>query len=269
MKIEKRTLERKALATAMLLVQTMAETQFIEGLSLAAEQICRDARGPGSRLLVINDEDRICLSFEVTCFAAFLIMGQEAPKFITLSDGSGKDRPDEDGIQYFNTKLLEYLEGGLSEFKRHTASRETATNYATRLCEYLRSGSPQKEVELFGRQVALSLDEGSYPFLKILGMRYVGPLVDLIRSLLTQVFDPTYDARFWNNESLFDKLEQLHGNDYEAMIGQIQESFGRTSGGKVMLFPEELTSALDHAFEAPSKEAWFRLKAALLKHRKR
>ena len=46
------------------------------------------------------------------------------------------------------------------------------------------------------------------------------------------------------------------------MIGRIYEGFCRASNGRVLLLPEELGSTLDQAIETPSREAWFRLKAA-------
>lgn len=197
------TLNRKAEETCVLLVQRIQEGQVVETLWSAYEQICRDVLARFRvRPRKLTPTHRKGVSFEILCFSAFIVMGQEAPKFILRKRFLLGNQPDVKAIRYFNTKLMEHLDSyfsreGLGALREVVITAATPDiqfgdgeplNCAKRIQSYLRSGSSIKGAELFGENLALSLDPQNYAVLKILGMKGVEFVVGLVRAVLSAVF---------------------------------------------------------------------------------
>lgn len=274
MGFDNKVLDRKALATFRALLKGVREAQLVESLCSAGEKTLSDMSDKfGIQRHRIDQDDRTRLSFEIVCFASFLIMSQEIPKLIIRKDASGVATADNDGIQYFNARFLEHLEQANATFMESTPVMEVLLtgigeqplSFARRMRQHVESSTRESEVNVFSRQIALVLARENHVLLKALCMGYVETIADLARGVLKTAF--ALDSP--KNEALFDELERFHGDNYAAMIGQIYESFGRATSGRPVLFPEELATALDEAIQAPTEESWFRLKSLLLRQHRR
>lgn len=202
--LKEERLVEKARATCDLLIQVVIEAELIENICLTYEEVCDETL---ARFEVqpreLDQDDLNCLLFEILCFATFIIMGQEAPKFIVQKRLLFFNTPDAEDIQYFNSKLLERLQEHFDIQKLGTIREVVLTaitpdsqfglgeppNAAKRIASYVRSGSSVKAAQLFAQYVAYAVDPENYPVLKIIGMKFVEPIVDLVRIVLEAVFE--------------------------------------------------------------------------------
>jgi hypothetical protein len=197
------TLAERAEVTADLLVEAFTDAELLESVWSSYETICKEALFKfGVQPRKLGQDDRTHLSFELLCFSVFLVMGQEVPKFIVRRRLLLGSAPDDEGIRYFNGKLLEHLE---SHFVRQgaTSVREVIVtaitpnmqfglgeplNCAKRIASYVHSGSSLKAADRFAQHIAYAVDPKNYVALKMLGMAYVEQIVDLTRGVLSSVF---------------------------------------------------------------------------------
>lgn len=145
-------------------------------------------------------EDRTRLLFELSCFEAYIIMGQEVPRLIRRRRFL-RTEPDGPAIKQFNTVLLSAL---MSELGRHGASSlheivvtshtplQTAAGQqldaGRRIAQYLQCGSVDNLVESFSAKVGDALDARHNPPLDLVAGRHMGRVIDSARGLLAAVF---------------------------------------------------------------------------------
>lgn len=195
-------LSEKARATADLLVQMVFE-ELIGNICSTYDEICSEKL---SRFDVqprkLGQDDLKRLSFEILCFAVFIIMEQEVRKFIVRKRLLLGNTPDTEGIQFYNSKLLDRLEEYFKAQKFGTIQEVVITaitpdiqfglgeplNAAKRISSYVQSKSSVKAAELFAEYVAYAVDPENYVILKVIGMTHVELVIDLVRLVLKAVF---------------------------------------------------------------------------------
>ena len=196
-------LDTKAIATGDLLIQAIFESQTIEQICQTYEQVTREMQtrfGEAPKLLGEDDLKR--LFFEVLCFAAFIIMSQEVPKYLVFTRTSGDFEPDSESVRYFNGKLLDRLAHHL-ESQGFSRLREVVPTAVTpdiqfglgeplaigrRIYSYFESDSSWKAAGLFSQYVAHAVDPLQSATLTMIGIRSVRPVVELTRFVLKAVF---------------------------------------------------------------------------------
>jgi hypothetical protein len=204
MSFDNNTLSHKAKVTADLLIQAVLESELIENIWSSYEKACVEML---ARFDVqpreIDQDDLKRLLFEVLCFSAFLIMGQEICKFIVQRRPLLESNPNSEGIRYYNGKLLERLKEYF-EAQKFGAIREVIATAITpdiqfglgesldatkRISDYVQSGSSLKGAELFAHYVAFAIGPQHGVVLKPIWMAYVESIVDLVRLVLKAVFE--------------------------------------------------------------------------------
>jgi len=180
--LDNNVLIEKAKATADLLVETMVE--FPESIYSTYEEVLSEAPAKSEiqpREFSQSDFKRVL--FEVLCFATYIIMGQEVPKFIVRRRYILGSTPDAEGIKYYNEKLFNYLQEYFENLKFGTIREIVITamtpdiqfglgeplNAAKRVASYVQSGASLKAAKLFAQYLAYAVDAENYIFTKILG----------------------------------------------------------------------------------------------------
>lgn len=192
-----------AKATADLLIQAVLESKLIENIWSAYEQVCNETLARfGVQPRKLGEDDCKRILFELACFSAFLIMGQEVPKFIVRKRFLLGNAPDAEGVRYYNGKLLECLESHFESAKFGTVLEVTITaitpdiqfglgeplNVPKRIASYVKLGSSVEGAKLFAQYLAYAIDSENYVAIKIIGMNYVESIVGVVRLVLKTVF---------------------------------------------------------------------------------
>ena len=142
------------------------------------------------------------LFFEVVAFAAFVVMGQEVPKWLTRKNPVGQEEPDVEWIRYYNTQFLNRMRHDLesSEFaglrEVILISMQPAITFGDgeplsivrRVSGYLAAGSTLEAARDFAQFAALAMDAERSVLLQPIALRLVGSIVDVSRILLKGVF---------------------------------------------------------------------------------
>ena len=201
MKFTRSQLDKKAVATADLLIQSIFEAHLLEEIYEAYERLCYETL---ARFNVVPKkpakDDFSGLLFETICFAAFIIMSVEVPKHI-LRRRFYHMRPDIEGIRNFNDKLLERLlhhikTTDMSELRQielvsttpdFRYGRGERLDAAKRIAEYS-TADPSKVGKVFSWYFAHAIDPAEYATLQILGMHSTERVVELSRIVLKAVF---------------------------------------------------------------------------------
>ncbi|MBC8415421.1 MAG: hypothetical protein H8E11_03225 [Candidatus Cloacimonetes bacterium] len=79
-------------------------------LNLFSKKYLKLNRKPKS----LKQDDYMRISFEIYCFAIFIIMGQEMPKYLIKKTIFSKSKPNMIDIRFFNDRLLQLLEKSIS-----------------------------------------------------------------------------------------------------------------------------------------------------------
>ena len=141
----------------------------VEGLWSAFEDFCSDQRIkaniiPGK----LGSDTRNRINFELLCYSLFRVMGEEAPRIIRKRKLFGS-KPDDDGIRFFNEKLLDNFitycnQRGITtlrEIELTSVSPEIEfglgenIDIVARLGFYIQTNSPKEEMEAFTTHLAL------------------------------------------------------------------------------------------------------------------
>jgi hypothetical protein len=134
------------------------------------------ARFPATARRSSEDDFRRVL-FEITCFAAFVIIGQEAPPRIAeLSPLAETER-----VRAFNTRLLERLSS-------HLERLGVGLDPGKRIEDYVRAGSSPERARHFSERLAHAVDPEQDAALGTMGLRSIEPIVQLTRFVLRRVF---------------------------------------------------------------------------------
>jgi hypothetical protein len=199
-----REIAAKARAMADLLLQATFEPDFLEP---AWEAYCRVREALASGGLrapadVPNDQSIKRLFFEVIAFAAFIVMGQEVPKWLTRKSPLGEVEPDVESILDYNTQFLNRIAHHLEapEFARlrevTPISIQPAIRFADgeplsivrRVAGYFQAGSVVESARDFSRFAALAMDAEHSVLLQPITLRLVESVVRVSRILLKGVF---------------------------------------------------------------------------------
>ena len=112
MKLDYNALEEKATRTINLLIKEVLGNVLSDVIKTYHEEIIRpmnEKLGIREEAKKFEEDDFIPISFELICFATFVIMAREAPKVITKRTLFHKT-PDTEKVRYYNEKLLDYLD---------------------------------------------------------------------------------------------------------------------------------------------------------------
>ena len=199
-----REIDAKARALADLLFQAVIEPDFLDP---AWEAYCRVRetlvdRGLTDPADVPRDESIKRLHFEVVAFAAFIVMGQEVPKWLRRKSPLGEEEPDVEWIRHYNTEFLHRIGHHLtaaqfSQLRELTlATIQPAITFADgeplsivrRVSGYLHAGSAAEAARDFAQFAALAMDAEHSPLLQPLTLRLVESVVGVSRILLKGVF---------------------------------------------------------------------------------
>jgi hypothetical protein len=203
MTFDQPSLEEKSEIAFNLLIHLVTQNKLVQFIVSTYEDVCKDVLSKFDihpRQFELNDRNR--LLFEILCFSTFLITGQEIPKILTRKRFLVHDVPDKEAILYFNTKLLDHLEAYCIQEDMSNLSEVILTaidpelqyelgdplNCMDRIRTYVKSGSPLNGAKKFAQNIALSIDPQNYAVVKVIGMKYVEPIVDLVRYVLSNVF---------------------------------------------------------------------------------
>jgi hypothetical protein len=117
MELDDNALEEKAGRTINLLIKEIIGNVLSDVIRTYQEEIIK----PLNEILDIKEEakkfeedDLIRISFELICFAAFVIMLREAPKVITKRTLFHRT-PDAEKVSHYNEKLLDHLDEYFTE----------------------------------------------------------------------------------------------------------------------------------------------------------
>lgn len=136
------------------------------------------ARFPAKPRRSSEDDFRRVL-FEVTCFAAFVIMGQEAPP--RIAELSPRAEAEIERVRAFNTRLLERLSS-------HLERLGVGLDPGKRIQDYVRAGSPPERAQHFSGFLAHAVDPEQDDALGTMGIRSIEPIVHLTRFVLRRAF---------------------------------------------------------------------------------
>jgi hypothetical protein len=195
-----REVEAKARALADLLFQAVIEPDFLEP---AWEAYCRVREALVEKGLtapsdIPNDESIKRLLFEV----AFIVMGQEVPKWLRRKSPVGEEEPDVEWIRHYNTHFLDrighHLEAAqfaqLREMMLATIQPEITfaqgepLNPVRRVSGYLHAGSAAEAARDFSQFAAFAMDAEHSALLRPITLRLVESVVGVSRILLKGVF---------------------------------------------------------------------------------
>jgi hypothetical protein len=125
-------IDAKAKAMADLLLQAVSEPDMLapawEACARVRQELARRHLTPAAEIPIRQNINR--LLFEVTAFAAFIVMGQESPKCLTRRNALGAAEPDVEWIRYFNTQFL-------SRLADHVGASELTADAERRRCDGL------------------------------------------------------------------------------------------------------------------------------------
>ena len=184
-------LQHQARALASSLLEQLIQARLLESIWSSYDEACK---GPlarfGVQARLMEAEDRERLRFEVCCFAAYILMGQEVPKML------GRDQP---RIKFFNTIFGEALVTRLSAsdgrckivLASPTPSLQDddrpTLELGRRIADYLGLGTPESVTAFFGAKITDVLD-AHQPILTVITVSYIEPIVVLARSALDKTF---------------------------------------------------------------------------------
>lgn len=197
-------IDAKARATADLLLQAVFEPSLLAPAWEAYSRVRQElvSRDLARAADVPNDQSIKRLLFEVIAFSAFVIMGQELPKWLTRKSLLGEDEPDVEWIRYYNTQFLARIAHHLesSEFTQlrevKVISIQPAIRFADgeplsivrRVSGYLRAGSAVEAAKDFSQVAALVMDAENSAVLQPITLRLVESAVGVSRIVLKGVF---------------------------------------------------------------------------------
>lgn len=197
-------IDAKARAMADLLLQAVLEPDLLQPAWEAYSGVLGVlvSQGLPAAADVPNDRSIKRLLFEVIAFAAFIVMGQEVPKWLRRKSALGQEEPDVEWIRYYNTQFLNRIGHHLEspEFAQlrevTLISIQPAIKFADgeplsivrRVSGYLRAGSATEAARDFAQFAALAMDAEHSPLLQPITLRLVESIVDVSRILLKGVF---------------------------------------------------------------------------------
>lgn len=197
-------IDAKARATAELMLQALLEPDMCapawEAYSRVRDELTRRNLARPADVPIQQSIQR--LLFEVIAFAAFIVMAQELPKWLTRKNPLGEEEPDVEWIPYFNTQFLDRLGRHMKslEFARlrevivsgiHptiTFAEGEPLIVERRVAEYVRVDAPTDAGRHFSRLAAMAMDAEHTWLLQPITVRFIGSIVGIDRIVLKGVF---------------------------------------------------------------------------------
>lgn len=196
-------LKEKAATTINLLVKEMVGKGLRDTIKTYHEEIIGPLNEMGFKQEVkkFKEDDFIRISFELICFATFVIIVRESPKWFTKRTFFRK-QIDAEKCRYFNENLLDYLieyfiENGFTKVKEIVITDiNMGSGFGENLdAEYriqqyvdsLKFGM-KSAIERFVRNFANSIEPRNFALIQPVALNYAGNIIEHVESLMQFIF---------------------------------------------------------------------------------
>lgn len=199
------SLEEKAQKTFELLIKSLITDDVLSDIVITyhktIEEPLTDTFGI-RRKLPFDEDDYRRIIFELICFATFLIMVHEAPKYLKKGVLLFNESPDAEKIRYYNTKLYDLLNdyldnhgyNGIHEIVPIEITPELkygigeAIDLTSRVTLYASLEDFQSATKIFVIRLTYAIDADNFAFVEPKSIFYAGSIIDLVRDIAKYVF---------------------------------------------------------------------------------
>ena len=199
------TIEEKAEKTFMLLAESLISGKFISHI---IDTYQKGVEGPIANTFGIgrkepfNIDDTKRIILEIVSFATFLLMMNEAPKYIQKRTALFNKSPDAERVRYYNTILFalidEYLDSNeykgvheiiVTEIHPEIKFEEgEVIDLASRIKLYIDSGDIVSTTELFAHNLSLAIDRHNVALTELISLHFANSIIDWTKDVAKNVF---------------------------------------------------------------------------------
>lgn len=149
-----------------------------------------------------NENDNRRILFELICFTTYMIMSEEAPKYIRKRKLLFTNEPDVDKVRFYNTKLYEITkdflnQNGFDQIREIRVKEinpelkfeeDEIINLTSRHALYLSFGDNLSATKRFVRHLSYAIDADNSAFVEPITIFYAGSAMELARDIAKVVF---------------------------------------------------------------------------------
>lgn len=205
MTFDNTSLEQKAERTLELIINAVIIDDFLSDIITTYHQEVEkpliDSFGV-KRKKPFNENDNRRILFEFICFATYMIMSVEAPKYIRKRKLFITNEPDVDKVRFYNTKLYDitkdYLNRNGFDNIREIILKEInpelkyeegeVVNLTSRNAIYINCGDNISATKLFVIHLSYAIDADNSAFVEPISVFYAGSAIELARDIAKVVF---------------------------------------------------------------------------------